>query len=79
MKKETREKKYNIKNISSTLETEYSEWFAMTNARDKSWKDATMLELYYYGELVYFVNSKPLGKNLFGEPFKENRNANTTN
>jgi hypothetical protein len=55
-------KKKDIKDISKELESKRPKWFMMGNTKEWNY-----LEIYYCGELVCLLNSKPFGTNLIGE------------
>lgn len=60
MKKETRYKKRGIKDISVTKNTSYG-FIGMNN---------NYMKLYYNNELIYYVNTKPLGLDIYGNKLK---------
>ena len=63
MKKETMHKKYNIKDISTYLNKKNVYGFIGIND--------DYMKLYYNDELIYYINTKPLGLNVFGNKLKE--------
>lgn len=61
MKKETMYKKHGIKDISVTKNTSYG--FIGTNN--------DYMKLYYNNELIYYVNTKPLGLDIYSNKLKK--------
>ena len=62
MKKKKKKKRHNIKDISKKLEKEHPKWFLIGNIVNWNY-----LEIYYYGQLVCLLDSRPLGTNLMGK------------
>lgn len=71
MKKRTRQQKYNIKDISYTWGHYRARHYGLIDNIDC--EKATKLSLYYNGELIYFVNTKPFNSNILGRLLEENK------